>query len=205
MLVAHAEFLRSVFDLGRDEVVRRLKVDSFSRLAVQVHHHESAEVPIVRLDLLKRLQSIFDALKDTRTQDNSQVCNPRLQQKSRPRFIVYKDHCGGYFQRVHKNQAPVCSDEKLETRKTQCKFQYFNHFPTSPTIPLISPNLGKYSIDLFMLNLGNPMTSDDTHGLSEDPSKLVLWKKSRSRKALGDSFEPSPSSSMRCRRETQSW
>ena len=82
--------------------------------------------------------------------------------------------------------------------------QYFNHFPTSPTISLISLNLGKYSIVLFILNLGNPITSDEADGPSDDPFRFVLWKKSKSRKALGDSVELS-SSSMRSSRETQSW
>ena len=99
---------------------------------------------------------------------------------------------------VYNNQMSVAQ------AKTQGIFQYFNHFPTSPTIPLISLSLGKYSIDRSMLNLGNPIISDDTDGLPEDSSKSALWKKSRSRKALGDSFE-SLSWSMRSRRETQSW
>ncbi|KAF9643398.1 hypothetical protein BDM02DRAFT_1505189 [Thelephora ganbajun] len=92
----------------------------------------------------------------------------------------------------------VCKDQMsvVQTKskakgkeKTQGISQYFNHFPTSPTIPLISLNLGKCSIDLFMLNPGNLMISDDTEGLSEDPSRFAFWKRSRSRKAFGDSLE----------------
>ena len=48
-----------------------------------------------------------------------------------------------------------------------------NRFPISLTIPLISLNLGKYSIDLFLLDFGNPIISDDTQGLSSDRPGFV--------------------------------